>query len=169
MSLEGLFGLPWWLSCKESSCQCRRCCFNPWVGRSPGEGNGNPLQYPCLENPMDKGAWWATVHGVTKSQTRLSDTATTMRGAFCPSFNQKSLQVLSLFLKIIMTSLFGTVIVYYSSLENKPKNQHKLIKIMAQGPHSHGVGPIKALPQCAHACAHLHGCASANTDTRGSR
>ena len=118
---------------------------------------------------MDKGAWWATVHGVTKSQTRLSDTATTMRGAFCPSFNQKSLQVLSLFLKIIMTSLFGTVIVYYSSLENKPKNQHKLIKIMAQGPHSHGVGPIKALPQCAHACAHLHGCASANTDTRGSR
>jgi len=40
---------------------------------SPGEGNGNPLQYSCLENPMDGGAWWATVHGVTKSQTRLSD------------------------------------------------------------------------------------------------
>ena len=38
-----------------------------------GEGNGNPLQYSCLENPMDKGAWLATVHGVTKSQTRLSD------------------------------------------------------------------------------------------------
>ena len=42
-------------------------------GRSPGEGNGNPLQYSCLENPMDGGAWWATVHGVTKSQTKLSD------------------------------------------------------------------------------------------------
>ena len=40
---------------------------------SPGEGNGNPLQYSCLGNPMDGGAWWATVHGVTKSQTRLSD------------------------------------------------------------------------------------------------
>ena len=40
---------------------------------SPGEGNGNPLQYSCLENPMDGGAWWATVHGVTKSRTRLSD------------------------------------------------------------------------------------------------
>ena len=40
---------------------------------SPGEGNGNPLQYSCLENPMDGGAWWATVYGVTKSQTRLSD------------------------------------------------------------------------------------------------
>ena len=38
-----------------------------------GEGNGNPLQYSCLENPMDGGAWWAVVHGVTKSQTRLSD------------------------------------------------------------------------------------------------
>ena len=38
-----------------------------------GEGNGNPLQYPCLENPMDGGAWWATVHGVAKSWTRLSD------------------------------------------------------------------------------------------------
>ena len=39
------------------------------LGRSPGEGNGKPLQYSCLENPMDGGAWWATVHGVTKSQT----------------------------------------------------------------------------------------------------
>ena len=38
-----------------------------------GEGNGNPLQYSCLENPMDRGAWWATIHGVAKSQTRLSD------------------------------------------------------------------------------------------------
>ena len=40
---------------------------------SPGEGNGNPLQYSCLENPMDGGAWWATVHGVAKSRTPLSD------------------------------------------------------------------------------------------------
>ena len=41
----------------------------PGLGRSPGGGNGNLVQYACLENPMDKGAWWATVHGVTKSQT----------------------------------------------------------------------------------------------------
>ena len=41
----------------------------PGSGRSPGEGNGNPLQYSCLENSMDGGAWWATVHGVAKSQT----------------------------------------------------------------------------------------------------
>ena len=45
----------------------------PGSGRSPGEGNGNPLQYSCLENPMDGEAWWATVHGVAKSRTRLSD------------------------------------------------------------------------------------------------
>ena len=49
--------------------QCGRPGFDPWSGRSPGEGNGNPLQYSCLENPMDRGAWWATVHGVAKSQT----------------------------------------------------------------------------------------------------
>ena len=45
----------------------------PGLGRSTGEGNGNSIQYSCLENPMDGGAWWATVHGVAKSQTRLSD------------------------------------------------------------------------------------------------
>ena len=45
----------------------------PGSGRSPGEGNGNPLQDSCLENPMDRGAWWATVHGVAKSWTRLSN------------------------------------------------------------------------------------------------
>ena len=42
-------------------------------GRSPGKGNGNPFQYSCLENPMDRGSWWVTVHGVIKSQTGLSD------------------------------------------------------------------------------------------------
>ena len=45
----------------------------PGSGRSPEEGNSNPLQYSCLENPMDGGAWWAAVHGVTKSRTRPSD------------------------------------------------------------------------------------------------
>ena len=45
----------------------------PGLGRSPGEGNGNPLQYSCLENSKDGGAWWAKVHGVAKSRTQLSD------------------------------------------------------------------------------------------------
>ena len=47
--------------------------LSPWLGRSPGEGNGNPLQHSCLENPTDGGAWSATVYGVAKSRTRLSD------------------------------------------------------------------------------------------------
>ena len=53
--------------------QCRKPGFNPWLGRSPGEGNGNPLQDSCLENSMDRGVERATVHGITKSQIRLCD------------------------------------------------------------------------------------------------
>ena len=67
------FGLHWPLSGKEPTCQCRRWSLIPGSERSPGEGNGNPLQHSCLGNPMDKGAWRATVHGVTKSQTWLSN------------------------------------------------------------------------------------------------
>ena len=47
--------------------------LNPGLGRSPGEGNDNPLQYSCLRNPMDRGAWWAIIHGSQKIQTQLSD------------------------------------------------------------------------------------------------
>ena len=47
----------------------RKRSFDPWVERSTGGGNGNPLQYSCLRNPMDRGAWWATVHGVIESDT----------------------------------------------------------------------------------------------------
>ena len=54
---------------KESACNVGDLGLIPGLGRSPGEGNGNPLQYPCLENPMDEGGWWATVHGVAKCQT----------------------------------------------------------------------------------------------------
>ena len=56
------YGLPRCRSGKESTCQCRRFRFNPCAGRSPREGNGNPLQYSCLENSMDRGAWQASVH-----------------------------------------------------------------------------------------------------------
>ena len=59
-----------WLNKKKNSaCQCRRPGFDPGVEKIPWRKKGNPLQSSCLENPMDKGAWWATVHGVTKSQT----------------------------------------------------------------------------------------------------
>ena len=50
---------------KESACNAGDLGLIPGLGRSPGEGNGNPLQHSCLENPMDRGAWWATIHVVT--------------------------------------------------------------------------------------------------------
>ena len=58
-----MHGLPRWLSRKESTCQAGDTRLTPGLGRSPGEENGNPLQYSCLGNPMDRGAWQATVHG----------------------------------------------------------------------------------------------------------
>ena len=77
-SLTPLFssylGFPGGSRRKEPTCQCRRCKrhgFSPWVGRTPGGGHGNPLQYSHLENLMDRGAWCATVQRVTKSWTRL--------------------------------------------------------------------------------------------------
>ena len=65
----GLFlcQLPWWLSGKESASQAGDLGSIPGLGRAPGEGNGNPLHYSCLENLMDRRAWQTTVHGVTKS------------------------------------------------------------------------------------------------------
>ena len=54
---------------KEFTCNVGDLDLNPGLGRSPGGVHGNPLQYSCLENPMDRGAWWATVHGVTESNT----------------------------------------------------------------------------------------------------
>ena len=69
-----MLGFPGGASGKENACQCRRhkrCGLDAWVGRITKEGHSNTLQYSCLDNPMDKGPWWATVHGVTKSQTQL--------------------------------------------------------------------------------------------------
>ena len=62
-------GFPGGSEVKASACNVGDLGSIPGLGRSPGEGNGNPLQYSCLENPMDRGAWWATVHGVAESDT----------------------------------------------------------------------------------------------------
>ena len=56
----------WWLSGKEPVCNAGDMGLIPGSGRSPGEGNDNPLQYSCLGNPMVRGTWWAAVHGVAK-------------------------------------------------------------------------------------------------------
>ena len=71
LAARSTWGFPGGASGKEHSCQWRkqnRCEFHPWL---EDRGHDNPLQYSCLENPMDRGAWWATVHGITKSQTWL--------------------------------------------------------------------------------------------------
>ena len=101
----------------------------PGLGRSPGEGNGNPLQYSCLENPMDGGAWLATVHGVAKSWTRLSDFTITITMSswpiyffiiiYCPSLSlgifflkstltHNNLAILPFLINITMICLFSS-------------------------------------------------------------
>ena len=67
-------GFPGGTSGKELTCQCRRHKrhgFNPWVREIPGGGKGNPLQYSCLENPMDRGVWWAIAHTVSKNHAHM--------------------------------------------------------------------------------------------------
>ena len=68
-----ILGFPGGSDGKESACNAGDLAFIPGSVRFPGEGNGYSLQYSCLENPMDRGAWWATVCGVAKSWTWLSD------------------------------------------------------------------------------------------------
>ena len=65
--------LPWWLRRSSSACNVGDSGLIPELGRAPGEGNSDPLQYSCLENPMDRGTWQAIVHEVTKSQMQLNN------------------------------------------------------------------------------------------------
>ena len=68
-----LCGFPGASDGRESALDAGDPGLNPGLERSPGEGSGNPLQYSCLENSKDRGAWWGTVYGVAKSQTQLSN------------------------------------------------------------------------------------------------
>ena len=74
-----LQGFPGGSEVKASACNAGDLGLIPGWGRSPGEGNGNPLHYSCLENHMDREAWQATVHGIAKSRTRLSDFTFTLK------------------------------------------------------------------------------------------
>ena len=66
-------GFPGGSDGNESACNVGYLSLIPGLGRSPGEKNSYPLQYSCLENPMDKGAWWVAGHGTVKTQTQLSN------------------------------------------------------------------------------------------------
>ena len=120
------FGFPGGSGSKESACNAGDPGWILGLGRSSGGGNGNPLQYPCLENPMDRGAWWATVHGVPKESDMTER------------------------LTLLLSYQFSKHIM--SCLENCPRetksyswvnlySHHSLIRIQAQQ-EQHGVGFI---------------------------
>ena len=69
-----LYGLPWWLSAKESACNAGDMSLIPGLGRSSGRGHGNPPQYSCLKNPIGRGGWWATVYAMAKELDRTEAT-----------------------------------------------------------------------------------------------
>ena len=109
-----LWGLPQCLSGKEFACQCRRhrCGFHPWVGKIPWKRKWQPALTFLPENPMYRGAWWATVHGVAKSQTRLRHWAHThayvcvcVMRAF-EIYIPRNFQVENTALPIIITALY---------------------------------------------------------------
>ena len=77
---------------KESTCNAGDLCSVPVLGRSPGEGSGHPLQDSCQENPTDKGAWWATVYGVTESLTWWNMSWVNNNQTFCDDFFFQSLK-----------------------------------------------------------------------------
>ena len=80
--IEPFLGFPGGSEVKAPACNAGDQGSIPGLGRSPGEGNGNPLQYSCLENPMDGGAWWAIVRRVAKSRTLSDFTSTSLSHLF---------------------------------------------------------------------------------------
>ena len=106
-----LIGLPWWLSGKESDCNAGDPGSIPGSGRSLGERNGNPLKYSCLENPMERGAWWAIIHVVAKSQTWLKWVSTHM----CITHYVE--QTFTYLLAIHISSLENAYLVYFPIFE----------------------------------------------------
>ena len=104
---------------KVSACNAGDLGLIPGLGRFPGEGNGNPLQYSCLETLMDGGAWWATVHGVSKSQTRLSDFKHTHIRPNDDPFQEDLLQLAETSRNAVVSVLTLTLLVQTSTRDSK--------------------------------------------------
>ena len=127
-----------------SACNVGDPASIPGLGRFPGKGNGNPFQYPCLENPMDRGALYATVHGVTKNQTRLRDfTFFTKR---LPSKNVVSPVTISQGMRLVISQEFASIghyqSIYFDNLKVK--------KYISPKPHLYWVLPTYSILK--HGC-----------------
>ena len=121
LSSDTRIWLPWWLSGKESACNAGDTGVVGLIpqlagsGRSSGGGNSNPLQYSCLRNPTDRGAWWATVHRVAKSRTWLSMHARTHTTLIlCSSVCWKLVFILNFMVKMLWFFLLSSVWICYS-------------------------------------------------------
>ena len=128
--------LPRWLNGKEFAYQCRRHRFYPWVGRYPKEENGNPFQYFFLGNPVDRGAWWATVHGVTKSQTCLTTTMVVLFLCF---------KGVSILFSIVGVSIAFPLTIQECSLFSKPSPALIVCRFFFDDFHS---GCSEVIPYC---------------------
>ena len=106
--ISSFLGLSRWLNCKEATCQARDTGSTHGLRRSSGEGNGNLLQYSWLGNPMDRGSWQATVHGVTESDTTqwLNNSSSPLSWAFLPCIRQNKEK---LWTKIILMRFYNLI------------------------------------------------------------
>ena len=113
LSFSRFPGLPWWFSGKASICNAGDSGSIPGSERSPREGHGHPLQYSCLGNPMDRGAWRVTVHGVAKRWTRPSDWAHMQQFPFCENSPREKKQVEGTILSFLVRHLYLTDFFHY--------------------------------------------------------
>ena len=116
---------------KESACNAGDGGLIPGLGRSPGECNGNPLQYSCLETPMDRGAWWAAVPGVAQSWTRLTRLSSSSNSYLCISDKVwLKTGVIICFCKLIFLHLVCTKCCSRSFMSNVPQLGSKLALLL---------------------------------------
>jgi len=131
------YRLFWWLSGKESTCKARRQGFNPGSGRSPGAENGNPLQYSCLGNALNRGAWQAAVHGVarvkhcfaTKQQQQQTDvTHFSFLHLILFRFSDIWLYYTCILLPLLVFKFFGGILfsILHETLKRKTKSKQML-------------------------------------------
>ena len=118
LKLQNAKGLPWWFSGKESAWNVGDVGSILGSGRCPEGGRGNPFQYFCLVNPMDRGAWWAVVHRITKSQTWLNQLSMYTSTEYKIN-TQKSFEFIYISEKLSEKEIRKIIILCYSTIKKK--------------------------------------------------